>query len=155
METTGELSLQEVASTLMIRLVNVYSLDKAEPKTSLSGHSSFVYSVVAFPDGKGAISTGEDGTMRVWSSTSLLSPLSLSQIKVLMIDAELIQTIPHSSNSIWSSAVVPSMTGPGAFIASSSNDATIRFFTKDEGLKAPQAEREEWDKQVSSRALDK
>jgi phospholipase A-2-activating protein len=53
----------------MIRLVNVYSLDKAEPKTSLSGHSSFVYSVSAFPDGKGAISTGEDGTMRVWSST--------------------------------------------------------------------------------------
>jgi phospholipase A-2-activating protein len=47
------------------------------------------------------------------------------------------------------------MIGPGAYIASSSNDATIRFFTKDEGLKAPQAEREEWDKQVSSRALDK
>ena len=59
---------------LMFSLVNVYSLDKAEPKTSLSGHSSFVYSVVAFPDGKGAISTGEDGTMRVWSSTSPLFP---------------------------------------------------------------------------------
>jgi phospholipase A-2-activating protein len=132
-------------------LVNVYSLDKAEPKTSLSGHSSFVYSVVAFPDGKGAISTGEDGTMRVWSSTSL-SPLAEV---VLISDTELIQTIPHSSNSIWSSAVVPGMIGPGAYIASSSNDATIRFFTKDEGLKAPQAEREEWDKQVSSRALDK
>jgi len=71
-ETTGELSLQQVALALMIRLVNVYSLDKADPKTSLSGHSSFVYSVVALPDGKGAISTGEDGTMRVWSSTFIL-----------------------------------------------------------------------------------
>jgi len=140
----------------MFRLVNIYSLDKAEPKTSLSGHSSFVYSVVAFPDGKGAISTGEDGTMRVWSSTSLPSYLLfLTQSQILTSDTELIQTIPHSSNSIWSSAVVPSMIGPGAYIASSSNDATIRFFTKDEGLKAPQAEREEWDKQVSSRALDK
>jgi WD40 repeat protein len=59
---------------LIFRLVNVYSIDKTEPKTSLSGHSSFVYSVVAFPDGSGAISTGEDGTMRVWSSTSPLPP---------------------------------------------------------------------------------
>ena len=61
----------------MSSLVNVYSLDKEEPKASLSGHSSFVYSVVAFPDGQGAISTGEDGTMRVWSSKSLPFPFPL------------------------------------------------------------------------------
>jgi phospholipase A-2-activating protein len=80
-----------------------------------------------------------------------LTPLS----HILISDTELIQTIAHSSNSIWSSAIVPGMSGPKAYIASSSNDATIRFFTKDDSLKAPQAEREEWDKQVSSRALDK
>lgn len=72
-----------------------------------------------------------------------------------MIDTELIQTIAHSSNSIWSSAIVPGLSGPNAYIASSANDGTIRFFTRDEGLKASQQEREEWDKQVSSRALDK
>jgi phospholipase A-2-activating protein len=89
--------------------------------------------------------------MRIWSSTSLFPTSS----PTLMIDTELIQIIAHSSNSIWSSAIVPGLSGPNAYIASSANDGTIRFFTRDEGLKASQQEREEWDKQVSSRALDK
>jgi phospholipase A-2-activating protein len=67
----GKPSMRHELTELISRLVNIYSLDKTEPKTSLSGHSSFVYSVVAFADGKGAISTGEDGTMRVWSSMSI------------------------------------------------------------------------------------
>ena len=71
---TGELLSLSFGIELTYSLVNIYSLDKAEPKTSLSGHSSFVYSITAFPDGSGAISTGEDGTMRVWSS---MSPLFL------------------------------------------------------------------------------
>ena len=33
---------------------------------SLSGHTSFVYSVAALPDGSGVVSSGEDVTMRVW-----------------------------------------------------------------------------------------
>jgi WD40 repeat protein len=51
-------------------LVNIYAFDKPQPVTSLSGHTSFVYSVSALPDGTGAISAGEDGTLRVWSSKS-------------------------------------------------------------------------------------
>lgn len=47
--------------------VNIYSFDKPSPIRTLSGHTSFVYSIATFPDGSGAITTGEDGTMRVWS----------------------------------------------------------------------------------------
>ncbi|WVR06773.1 hypothetical protein IAU60_003808 [Kwoniella sp. DSM 27419] len=116
--------------------VHIYSFDKPEPLRTLSGHTSFVYSVNALPDGSGAISTGEDGTLRVWSET------------------ELLQTIPHTSNSLWSCAVVPSLSGT-PYIASSSSDSKIRFFTKEESLAAPVAEREAWDKEVSGRQLDK
>ncbi|WVF71170.1 hypothetical protein IAT40_005968 [Kwoniella sp. CBS 6097] len=117
--------------------VHVYSFDKPAPLRTLSGHTSFVYSISAFADGSGAVSTGEDGTMRVWSET------------------ELVQTIPHTSNSLWSCAVVPSLSAPGSYIASSSSDSTIRFFTRDEGSMASAEERTAWDKEVSSRQLDK
>ncbi|WVW84162.1 hypothetical protein I302_106192 [Kwoniella bestiolae CBS 10118] len=116
--------------------INIYSFDQPSPKTTLSGHTSFVYSISAFPDGSGAISSGEDGTLRVWSET------------------ELVQTIPHTSNSLWSSAIVPSgLSSP--YIASSSSDSTIRLFTKEERLMATAEERAEWDKEVGGRQLDK
>lgn len=51
-------------------LVNLYAFDKPAPVQSLSGHSSFIYSIAALPDGSGAISAGEDGTLRVWSGRS-------------------------------------------------------------------------------------
>lgn len=72
-----------------------------------------------------------------------------------MAETELVQTIPHSSNSIWSTSVVTGSSGPTSYIASSANDSTIRFFTRDEALMASQSEREAWDKEVSSRQLDK
>ncbi|WVQ79673.1 hypothetical protein IAT38_001773 [Cryptococcus sp. DSM 104549] len=116
--------------------VNIYSFDRPAPLRTLSGHTSFVYSIASLPDGSGAVTTGEDGTMRVWSET------------------ELVQTIPHTSNSLWSCAVVPSLTGQ-PYIASSSSDSTIRFFTREEALMAGPEEREAWDKEVGSRQLDK
>ncbi|WRT66660.1 uncharacterized protein IL334_003620 [Kwoniella shivajii] len=116
--------------------VNIYSFDKPAPKKTLSGHTSFVYSISAFADGSGAISTGEDGTLRVWS------------------EKELVQTIPHTSNSLWSSAIVPSGSS-SPYIASSSSDSTIRFFTRDETLVASAEDRAAWDKEVSGRQLDK
>ncbi|WWC62195.1 uncharacterized protein I303_104790 [Kwoniella dejecticola CBS 10117] len=116
--------------------INIYSFDRPAPIRTLAGHTSFVYSISAFPDGSGAISTGEDGTLRVWSET------------------ELVQTIPHTSNSLWSCAIVPSgLASP--YIASSSSDSNIRFFTKEERLTASAEERAEWDKEVSGRQLDK
>ncbi|ORX35613.1 PLAA family ubiquitin binding-domain-containing protein [Kockovaella imperatae] len=118
-------------------LVNVYSFDKPSPLRSLSGHTSFVYSVNTFPDGSGAVSSGEDGTLRVWSNT------------------ELIQTLPHTSNSLWSSSIVPSASGSSHYIVSSSQDAQIRFFTRSADLMAPESVRERWNQEISSRALDK
>ncbi|EIW66002.1 hypothetical protein TREMEDRAFT_41188 [Tremella mesenterica DSM 1558] len=116
-------------------LVNFYTFDRPAPVRSLSGHTSFVYSVSALPGG-GAISAGEDGTLRVWS------------------DTELVQTIAHPCNSLWSCAVVSGPTGD-VYIASAANDTTIRFFIKVEALKAPQAERDAFDKEVGGRQLDK
>ncbi|ORY26315.1 putative phospholipase A-2-activating protein [Naematelia encephala] len=116
-------------------LVNLYSFDRPAPLQSLSGHTSFVYSVSALPDGTGAISSGEDGTLRVWSET------------------ELLQTIAHPSASLWSCATAPS--GSGYYIVSSANDSVIRFFTKNPELAAPADEQEKWEKEVSSRQLDK
>ncbi|KAK4685850.1 phospholipase A-2-activating protein, partial [Tremellales sp. Uapishka_1] len=118
-------------------LVNLYTFDKTSPVASLSGHTSFVYSVSAFPDGSGAISTGEDGFLRVWS------------------ESELVQSIPHPSLSLWSSAIVPNPSGTGHYLASSSSDSTIRFFTHDVGDMAVGAEKEDWEREVAGRKLDK
>ena len=60
-------------------LVNIYDLDKPKPVQSLSGHSSFVYDVTALPDGSGAITSGEDGTLRVWSSEYSREAIDLGQ----------------------------------------------------------------------------
>lgn len=46
--------------------VNIYYFDRPDPVRTLSGHTSFVYGVAALPGG-GAVSSGEDGMLRVWS----------------------------------------------------------------------------------------
>ena len=135
----------------MFSLVNVYEYNKSAPKSSLSGHSSFVYSVSAFPDGSGAISSGEDGTLRVWSSRSLGS----TKGQFNLADTELVQTISHPTPSQWSCAISAGSSGSSTYIASGSNDGNIRFFTRSQLLMAPPTEREVWDKEISSRQLDK
>ncbi|WVQ77835.1 hypothetical protein IAR50_007530 [Cryptococcus sp. DSM 104548] len=120
--------------------INIYSFDKPAPINTLSGHTSFVYSITALPDGSGAISTGEDGTMRVWS------------------ESELLQTIAHTSNSLWSCATAPpppSAPSSGHYIVSSSSDSTIRFFTTSPELFASEEELAIWDGEVKGRQLDK
>nr|ODO04023.1 phospholipase A-2-activating protein [Cryptococcus depauperatus CBS 7855] len=117
--------------------VNIYSFDHPNPLRSLSGHTSFIYSIATFSDGSGAITTGEDGTMRVWSETALL------------------QTIPHTSNSLWSCAIPPSSIPSSPYIASSSSDSTIRFFTTEESLMASPEELTAWDEEIKNRQLDK
>ncbi|TYJ54476.1 hypothetical protein B9479_004895 [Cryptococcus floricola] len=120
--------------------INIYSFDKPAPINTLSGHTSFVYSITALPDGSGAISTGEDGTMRVWS------------------DSELLQTIPHTSNSLWSCTTAPpppSSPSSAPYIVSASSDSTIRFFTNSPELVAPEQELAVWEGEVKGRQLDK
>jgi phospholipase A-2-activating protein len=50
---------------------------------------------------------------------------------------------------------VSSGKGSSVFIASSANDGQIRFFTQDPSLAAAGTIKEGWDKEVSSRQLDK
>jgi len=45
---------------------------------TLSGHTSFVYSVSVLPDGD-VVSAGEDRTVRVWKGTSFLHPNQVPQ----------------------------------------------------------------------------
>lgn len=129
--------------------MNLYSFDSPSPVRTLSGHTSFVYSVTAFPDGSGAISSGEDGTLRVWSSKRL------SERKHLTADSELVQTIPHPSLSLWSTAIAPVPGSSSYYIISSSADSSIRFFSNEEQFMAPQKDREDWDHEVAQRKLDK
>jgi phospholipase A-2-activating protein len=142
--------------------IHCYAFDKVEPIRVLSGHSSFVYAIAALPDG-GVISSGEDKTLRVWSGECnsgleflrILGLTRASEPELIIAETDLIQTIPHPSTSLWSCAVVPTASGSGYYIASSSNDGMIRFFTRDPGLIASQAEREAWEKDVRERQLDK
>lgn len=68
---------------------------------------------------------------------------------------ELVQTIPHTSNSLWSCAVVPSLVASSPYIVSSSSDSTIRFFTNEGALVAGPEELAAWDNEVKGRQLDK
>lgn len=69
-------------------------------------------------------------------------------------ETEELQVIPHPATSIWSCAVVSAPTG-GSYIASSANDGLIRFFTKSPELAAAGVSREEWEKSIRERQLDK
>jgi phospholipase A-2-activating protein len=78
-----------------------------------------------------------------------------SQCKLTISEKELLQSIPHPSLSLWSTAVIPTPSGKSYYIASSSSDSTIRVFTNDEELMAPAEEKAVWDKDVAGRKLDK
>lgn len=142
-----------LSKLMLYSLVNLYSFDSPSPEQSLSGHTSFVYSITALPGVTGAVSSGEDGTLRVWSGEASL------MLRTLNADAKtatgLVQTIAHPATSLWSSAAVPTASGKGIYIASSANDGVIRFFTQKKELMAPEGERERWSQAVAQRQLDK
>lgn len=72
-----------------------------------------------------------------------------------MSDKDLVQSIPHPSMSLWSSAVVPSASGTSYYIASAAADSTVRFFTRQEDLMASPEDRAAWDEEIKQRKLDK
>lgn len=69
--------------------------------------------------------------------------------------SDLLQTITHPSVSLWTCTTVPTTSGSGLYIATGSNDAVIRFFTREKELMAPVVVREKWTQEVSQRQLDK
>jgi phospholipase A-2-activating protein len=70
-------------------------------------------------------------------------------------DTELVQTIAHPSMSLWSTAAISAGNGTAHYIASSSADSNIRFFTQSEDLVASAEDLAAWDQEVSQRKLDK
>lgn len=110
---------------------------------SLSGHTSFVYSVVALPDGSGVVSSGEDGTMRVWKGKS---PHGLALIRV---DGQEVQTISHPTLSVWAVAALEN-----GDVVSGASDGLVRVWTSKKDRYAPQAERSAFEQAVSARQLN-
>ncbi len=96
---------------------------------TLSGHTSFVYSLSVLPNGD-IVSAGEDRSVRVWK------------------DGECSQVITHPAISVWT---VSSM--PNGDIVSGSSDGVVRIFTASEERYASQADLKEYDDLVASQAL--
>ncbi|KAJ9477799.1 Protein DOA1 [Pseudozyma hubeiensis] len=121
--------------------INLYSLHNAstsagsapiQPVQTLSGHTSFVYSLATIPGGKGElVSSGEDRSIRIWR------------------DGALVQTITLPAISVWSVSVLPN----GDIVAGAS-DAAARVFTRDASLVADQETLKAYDHAISTQALN-
>lgn len=121
--------------------INIYSLQDAstsagsapiQPVQTLSGHTSFVYSVETIPGGKGElVSSGEDRSVRIWRDGALEQSITLPAI------------------SVWSVSALPN----GDIVAGSS-DGAARVFTRDAALVADEATLKAYDHAISTQALN-
>ncbi|TKY85398.1 hypothetical protein EX895_005560 [Sporisorium graminicola] len=103
-----------------------------QPVQTLSGHTSFVYSLATIPGGKGElVSSGEDRSVRIWR------------------DGALVQTLTLPAISVWSVSVLPN----GDIVAGSS-DAAARVFTRDASLAADEATLKAYEHAVSTQTLN-
>ncbi|SJX63555.1 related to DOA1-involved in ubiquitin-dependent proteolysis [Sporisorium reilianum f. sp. reilianum] len=121
--------------------IHLYSLHGAssaagsapiQPVQTLSGHTSFVYSLTTIPGGKGElVSSGEDRSVRIWR------------------DGALVQTLTLPAISVWSVSVLPN----GDIVAGSS-DAAARIFTRDASLVADEATLQAYEHAISTQTLN-
>lgn len=120
------------------RTINVFNLENLNPRghnqpiSSMSGHTSFVYSLAEL-GGAELASSGEDRSVRVWKD-----------------NGDLAQTITIPAISVWTVAAF----GDGD-LACGSSDCFIRIFTRDESRLADAQETEAYEQAVSSQALNK
>ena len=96
---------------------------------SLSGHTSFVYSLAVLPSGD-IVSAGEDRSVRVWK------------------DGSCEQTIVHPAISVWTVSTMPN-----GDIVSGASDGKVRIFSDAEERWAPQDQLKAYDDLVASQAL--
>ncbi|XP_065832273.1 phospholipase A-2-activating protein-like [Oscarella lobularis] len=98
------------------------------------GHTAFVYSVVAVPDGASTVadfvSSSEDRTLRVWKGN------------------ECVQTLTHPAQSVWCCGVLSN-----GDIITGSSDGVARIFTTDSTRTADREERDAFQHQVASQSL--
>lgn len=121
--------------------IHLYSLHGAsssagsapiQPVQTLSGHTSFVYSLATIPGGRGElVSSGEDRSVRIWRDDALVQTLTLPAI------------------SVWSVSVLPN----GDIVAGSS-DAAARVFTRDASLVADEATLKAYEHAISTQTLN-
>lgn len=115
-----------------------------------NGHTSFVYSVAALPNGEGVVSSGEDGTVRVWTSKNLFIPSNRRSADVAHPEGQLSQTITHPTISVWTVEVLPN-----GDIVSGASDGMVRVWTRSEERKATAQQVQELEHAVASRQLNK
>ncbi|KAI0949929.1 hypothetical protein AcV7_008555 [Taiwanofungus camphoratus] len=96
---------------------------------TLSGHTSFVYSLSVLPSGD-IVSGGEDRTVRVWR------------------DGECLQTIVHPAISVWSVSTMPN-----GDIVTACSDGVVRIFSAAEERWLPGDQLQAYEHQVASQAL--
>ncbi|KAE8256447.1 hypothetical protein A4X13_0g2627 [Tilletia indica] len=120
-------------------IINLYSLVGYEkgksnaPFQTLSGHTSFVYSLAVLPGPEGElVSSGEDRTVRVWR------------------DGNLVQTITIPAISVWAVSTLEN-----GDIVCGSSDSVVRVFSRDPKRAADAAEIKAYDDTVASQALNK
>lgn len=109
-----------------------------------------MYSVAALPNGEGVVSSGEDGTVRVWTS----EPISIRSSRRITDgahpDGQLSQTITHPTISVWTVEVLPN-----GDIVSGASDGMVRVWTRSEERKASAQQVQELEQAVASRQLNK
>ena len=109
-------------------MIYVWTQD-GEQILELHGHTSFIYSISALPNGE-IVSAGEDRSIKIWQN------------------GECIQTITLPAISIWSVAVQPN-----GDIVCGSNDSDVRVFTRDRTRFATDADIREFDQKVAGSAI--
>ncbi|KAH9854795.1 WD-40 repeat-containing protein [Lenzites betulinus] len=96
---------------------------------TLSGHTSFVYSISVLPNGD-IVSGGEDRTVRIWR------------------DSECAQTLVHPAISVWTVSTMPN-----GDIVTGCSDGIVRVFTSEEDRWATGEQLKTFDDLVASQAL--
>lgn len=117
---------------------------------TLSGHTSFVYSLSVLPNGD-IISGGEDRTVRIWRGMHRI----VSRVRHWLtpqtwpyIDGECVQTLVHPAISVWSVSAMPN-----GDIVTGCSDGVVRVFSAQEGHWAPADQLKAYDDLVASQAL--
>ncbi|CAO1630116.1 unnamed protein product [Sympodiomycopsis kandeliae] len=163
------------------KLVRLWSISKPnEPIAVFGGHTDAVRGLTLLPGDSSFASCSNDGTINIWSLTSLSSggtnapkqtlsghtafvySLALSpsghlvssgedrSVRVWSKEGDLIQTITIPAISVWTVA-----TFADGDILCGSSDSHIRIFTRDGARAAPIEEVEAYERTVASQSLNK
>lgn len=117
---------------------------------TLSGHTSFVYSLSVLPNGD-LVSAGEDRSVRIWRGMlQFLCDLKRLYTLTPMVipDGECAQVIIHPAISVWSVSTMPN-----GDIVSGCSDGVVRVFSNSEDRWASEADLKAFEDQVSSQTL--